>query len=227
MTKAEYECFQLYMALKAYFQNKFDFFKYGGKIKINPKTYEARKDRFFFQKLSKKYSREQLTLFFVANFVHSSDRKWVGELLSEQSETIYFNIKKVHDSLSYFFEQDCATISTFLEYNPNFYNLFKMKYSNKLSPQTWPPILGMDITYESIIILNNIVRFVGQPRPSTPFEVISSNPDISPLWEAEDRPILEKYAPFINYKASDMLKIFNKYFQRDRVDALDLQASSG
>lgn len=196
------------MALKAYFQGKFDFFKYDGKIKINPSTYEKRKDRYFFQKLSKKYNRNELILFFVSNFVYYEDgvfNRWVGDLLTEASESIYLETKQIHDSLGYFFENDCQNILDDLEQNQDtFYHLFS-------SPNI--PIFKLELKTESIIILNNLIRF-GSLKP---FEVISQNKNISPLW-LEDRLRLEKYSSFVNYKASDMLKIFNKYFQKDRTD---------
>src|SRR4051812_5248294 len=49
-----YEAYVLFLALKRHFTTKdYCFFKYHGKIRTSVKAFEARNDRYFFQKLSK------------------------------------------------------------------------------------------------------------------------------------------------------------------------------
>ena len=86
-----YEAFGIFQALKLHFtSDSYDFFKYHGKSKISVEAFELRKDKYHFYKLSRRLpNREELILFIVANLLHN-DNLWVGDLLTEESETIFF-----------------------------------------------------------------------------------------------------------------------------------------
>jgi hypothetical protein len=65
-----YEAFALYNSLKIHFtQKSYDYFKYNGKSNISVQTFELRKDKYYFYKLSRKYSREEFVKFLVSNFI--------------------------------------------------------------------------------------------------------------------------------------------------------------
>ena len=78
-----YETFQLYNALKLHFTGNYDFFKYNGKSNVSVDSFERRKDKYHFYKLSRKYpNKEEMKNFLVANFVEN-DQMWVGDLLND------------------------------------------------------------------------------------------------------------------------------------------------
>lgn len=209
MTKIEYDCFKIYLSIKLYFENKYDIFKYGiGKVKISPQMYDQRKDKFFFQKLSKKYSKtEDLIDFLVANFVYKESTKWIGDLFSKESEDCYFAYKSNHENIGYNFDNDCSLLlNVLIEKNLNFIDLFTIQ--KELS---CPPILGIDLKIESLVILNQLCRFRYFGESRTPFEVISKSPQISPLWDEYERPLLEKYTSFVNYNRPKMYSLITKY----------------
>jgi len=106
-----YEAFGLYESLKFHFaKDNYDFFKYNGKINTSVLSFENRKDKYHFYKLSRKCcSRDDLITFIVANIVER-DSLWVGDLLSEDAEVIFRNRQKTIQSLSYIFENDCKVI---------------------------------------------------------------------------------------------------------------------
>ena len=64
-----YEAFAMYHALKLHFTGSYDFVKYNGKCNITKDQFSLRKDKFTFYKLSRKYKREELFGFFVANLL--------------------------------------------------------------------------------------------------------------------------------------------------------------
>ena len=82
-----YEVYQRYLSLKQHFNKKnYDYFKFQGKVRANESSFEKRKDKHHFIRLSKIYKDEELTKFFVSNFVKSKDL-WVGNATSpEQSQ---------------------------------------------------------------------------------------------------------------------------------------------
>ena len=48
-----FEVYKMYLALKQHFtKEKYDFYKYNGKVRANEKSFEERRDRYFFLKVS-------------------------------------------------------------------------------------------------------------------------------------------------------------------------------
>ena len=80
-----YKAYKTYLAIKQHFTTDYNFHKYNGKIRASEESFYKRRDRFFFRKLEKKYSKEELIMYFVSNFAKSTS-KWIGNLLSQDSE---------------------------------------------------------------------------------------------------------------------------------------------
>ena len=105
-----YETFQLYNALKLHFTGNYDFFKYNGKSNVSVDSFERRKDKYHFYKLSRKYpNKEEMKNFLVANFVEN-DQMWVGDLLNDGAIDNYRRRQKVLQSLTYTFENDIRNV---------------------------------------------------------------------------------------------------------------------
>jgi hypothetical protein len=207
MTKNEFECFRLYSALRAYFLGSFDFFKYDGKIKVSPSTYDKRKDKYFFQKLSKKYSTDELKDYFVSNLVNNNT-KWTGDLVSIEAEDTYLNFKKLIENFGYIFEVDCIKLQRYQEdYRIKFIEFFKTKSS------FGPYLQFVGIRRESMILLNEIVRFQINSTLYKPFELLSQVTNGTPMWDSEERPLLEKYTHFLRFDRPKIKKIIDKYLQ--------------
>ncbi len=110
----EFECYKLYHALRLYFKGQYDFFKYQSGIKVDPKKYEKRPDRYWFKKLSKNYSKTELINLIVANIVYSKVPKWVGDLINDDAVEVYQNWIKIQESLMYRFSEDCKFLKNFV-----------------------------------------------------------------------------------------------------------------
>ena len=151
-----YEVFCLYQAIKLHFTSeKYDFFKYNGKTHISINSFETRKDKYHFYKLSRKWSdKEELVNFIVANFVEN-DKIWAGSLLNEEAETSYRNHQKYLQSLSYIFENECHKIFTNCQ-NPNDMLIVK----NGEYPILLKKYLQRDIQIETICFLDSVLNFI-------------------------------------------------------------------
>ena len=65
-----FETYQTYLSMKSHFTNrKYDFFKYGGKSRATVTSFNKRKDKYWFEKTSRKYSDKEIIDFLLANFV--------------------------------------------------------------------------------------------------------------------------------------------------------------
>ena len=100
-----YEVYIKYLALKSHFSDlNYDYFKYNGKVKAWRSTFDTRKDKYFFYKLSKKKDPIE---YLVANFIGSNDF-YIGNIRADESDQIYMDYKKRKESLSYIFKSDLS-----------------------------------------------------------------------------------------------------------------------
>jgi hypothetical protein len=107
-----YEVYVTYLALKRHFSSdSYDFFKYQGKIRCSMETFKKSKDRFFFEKLSRKKKPQEVIDFFVSNFISMDNPSslWIGDII-KKGEAIYIESKRIRESMSYIFEQDLKSI---------------------------------------------------------------------------------------------------------------------
>lgn len=150
-----YETFELYQALKLHFtQESYDYFKYNGKTNISVTSFENRKDKYHFYKLSRKFTvKEELIDFLVANLVEDNNI-WVGNLLQEDADNRYLKYKKILQSLSYTFENDCRDLFDGVE-DPN--SVIK---TNGDYPVLLTKALRKEIHIETLVLLNNVLGFV-------------------------------------------------------------------
>ena len=57
MKVTPFETYQSYLSMKSHFTNrKYDFFRYGGKSRATMASFNKRKDKYWFEKTSRKYS---------------------------------------------------------------------------------------------------------------------------------------------------------------------------
>ena len=151
-----YETFGLYQALKLHFtQESYDFFKYNGKTNVSVTTFENRKDKYHFYKLSRRLAqKEDMIDFIVANLVED-EKTWVGSLLMQESEVNYRKHQKVIQSMSYTFENDCKLIFSDCILNPNEVLMTDGDY-----PVLLKKGLQKSVNIESMCLLNNMLGFV-------------------------------------------------------------------
>ena len=151
-----YETFGLYQALKLHFtQESYDFFKYNGKTNVSVTTFENRKDKYHFYKLSRRLAqKEDMIDFIVANLVED-EKTWVGSLLMQESEVNYRKHQKIIQSMSYTFENDCELIFGNCILNPNEVLMTDGDY-----PVLLKKGLQKSVNIESVCLLNNMLGFV-------------------------------------------------------------------
>jgi hypothetical protein len=109
-----YDVYLRYLALKSHFSQKnYDFFKYNGKVKAWRTTFETRRDKYFFYKLSKKKDPVE---FLLANFVDSDDF-YIGDIREDKATEVYNDYKKRQQSLSYVVKSDLSKMKE--DFNDN------------------------------------------------------------------------------------------------------------
>ena len=156
-----YDVYRLYVALKTHFRSEtYDFFKSKGRIRANRSSFERRRDRYFFDRLARRFSgRDSFELidFFVANLSANAD-VWVGNMMSDQCEQTYLDWCRRIQSLDYIFQCDCETLLNEIETEEvPFNDLFVS--NDKQHPLLLRMVMREQINVESFIILENMLHF--------------------------------------------------------------------
>lgn len=175
-------CYKSYLALKNHFcNNNYNYFTYNGKVKANLKSFYKRKDRFWFEKLSRNKTDQEILNFFVANFASCDDPQslWIGQIIKEGEEN-YTNWMRKTQSLSYIFKEEVSILNS-----KNFDEMFSIQ-GNK-HPKILKEFLQKKISLETLIILNNILEYTKE------FDKKLQDP----VWEFVSMRI-QKYSPFLH-----------------------------
>ena len=191
MKVTPYETYQTYLSMKSHFTNrKYDFFKYGGKSRATMASFNKRKDKYWFEKTSRKYSDQEITDFLLANFVttNTPQNLWIGEIINS-GERNYSQWMKRKQSLTYLFKEQSNEL---LSDN----NLNEVFDCSKGHPPILKKYLGGEMSLETLTILERIFSFVQN------FDKKLKDP----VWESVSLK-LKKYIPFININVFQYKKI--------------------
>ena len=186
-----FESFKLYNALKLHFTSKsYDFIKYGGNTRVKEDSFDKRRDKYFFTKLSKHPDPKGLL---VSNFIENTSI-WVGDVLNnEEAERKYKEWKKRQQSISYIFEQETMKALEF--------GLDKLiKIENNAHPELLKLFLRKEISLESLIIFLDSSKCLGYWNKEMKDD---------PTWEWLSF-LISKYKPFMTYDKDKCLKILKK-----------------
>jgi hypothetical protein len=190
-----FDTYALFLALKQHFtQDSYDFFKYHGKTRANKESFIQRKDRFQFQKLSRKYDANEMQDFLVANLLKG--KSWVGEFLDDEAHDHYMAYLKRKQSLAY----------TFTNELDNFFSKEPPEQAFRIG-EAWrsiPPILNYrmcgDLSVESYIILDDFLGFA---------KVLDRKMSEDYLWHNYNKPA-QKFRPFLKYDREKMKVILKE-----------------
>ena len=125
MTVTPFETYQHYLSLKNHFTNpKYDFFRYGAKTRATVASFNKRKDKYWFEKTSRKYSDNEVVQFLVSNFISADNPQnlWIGEIINSGERT-YAEWMKRQQSLTWdvgmgFRDVGCVRIPFAINSNP-------------------------------------------------------------------------------------------------------------
>ena len=189
-----FETYQTYLSMKSHFTNrKYDFFKYGGKSRATVTAFNRRKDKYWFEKTSRKYSDGQIVDFLLANFVTSTNPEnlWIGEIINSGERT-YAEWMKRRQSSTYLFKEQSNELLSENELE----SLFDC---SKGHPKIFKAYLGRKLSLENFVIWDKVLGF------SKNFDKKLDDP----VWETVSLK-LKKYSPFINIDVFKYKKILRE-----------------
>jgi hypothetical protein len=197
---APFDCYKTYLALKNHFtKSSYDYHKYNKKTRASLQSFYKRKDRFWFEKLSRQKDEKEVEDFFVANFVLCNDPEtlWIGEIIKE-GEDRYTKWQRKVQSLSYVFKEESESL---FEEN-KFEDVFNC---SKGHPPLLKKFLIGKISIETLVIYNKIFLFGNK------FDKKLKDP----VWETVSRRI-KKYEPFLHIEVQRYRKILKELVLGDK-----------
>jgi len=194
------DCYRTYLAFKNHFsKSKFDYFKYHGKSKASAEAFYKRNDRYFFEKMSRQKSDDEITNYFLASFIECDDSQkiWIREIIN-CGDQYYDRWSKRIQSLSYNFKQEIETL--FSEFN--FKDVFACKMGNH--PILLKQHIINTVSIETMVILDHVFNYVQKFDANL----------VDPIWETYSMRI-KKYKPFINIDVKSYKKILKETLIHD------------
>ena len=177
------DVYKTYLAFKNHFtKQSYNYFKYSGKSKASVEAYNNRKDRYFFERMSRKKTDDEIKEYFLANFVECDDpdRLWIGEIINT-GEDNYKSWAKRFQGLGYLFKTEVEVFC----HKETFQQLFSVK--GQSHPEILKKYLQGALSIETMVILDMILEYTKDFDSKL----------IDPVWETVSLKI-KKYKPFLN-----------------------------
>ena len=188
---APFQVFCEYLALKSHFSNvKYDYFKYNKKVRASVTSFNARSDKYWFEKTSRKYPDKEIVDFLVSNFVSSDNPQnlWIGSLINEGERT-YVEWMKRQQSLTYLFKEQSEELLSEIKLEDAF-------NCSKGHPPVLKKFLSGKISPEVLVIYDIIFQFGN----------VFDKKLLDPVWETVSLKI-RKYKPFLQIDVFNYKKI--------------------
>jgi hypothetical protein len=137
-----FQAYKKYVAIKIHFKtDSYDYFRYGGKVKLTAQSFETRKDRYQFHKLAMKFKGDIDNFeIFIASILRDDPDIWIGKMVDTRCQQQWTQTKKKLMGLKYNFCEEvrqCDSLNDALLVNGQAYpKIFKMYQQGTVSPET-------------------------------------------------------------------------------------------
>lgn len=187
-----FQVFCIYLALKQHFTKpNYDVIKYNWKVRASIDSFHKRKDRYFYEKLSRKKNENEIKNFFISNFIAANNPQSI--YIGDFSEEIYLNWMKRVQSLSYNFKTEISNL-----FNEH---AFKdaLECKNSQHSILIRKHLQESISIETLTILEKILHFVKE------YDKILDDP----MWDILSLKI-KKYDSVLNIDTERFLELLKE-----------------
>lgn len=182
-----YDVFVMYLAFKLHFSSEsYNFFKFNGKTKTSITSYNSRKDKYYFDKLAVKFSKQKILEKMLVEY-QENPNFWVKDLLEKSNEDRYLKWRGFVEGIEYSLKKEFSFLKEYcLKEEIDYVDLFKTKTSQH--PIIFKSLLRKDIRVETFIVLDSIIGIS---------EILSKKNSNDPVWITQHKFML-KYYPFVS-----------------------------
>lgn len=183
--ESPFEAYHLFLSIKQHFtRENYDCFKYNFRVNAKASSFNSRKDKYHYYKLSK---QQDPTGLIVSNIIEDTSI-WIGDLFNDKSKENHTQWLSRQQSISYLFQNEIENISD-------------LKESVLINNGDYPLLLNLflrkKISHETMIILNSFGKFLPYWKKNISDTII---------WP-EHYLVLKKYSPFVNFNSIKCKKI--------------------
>lgn len=196
-----FECYKTYLAMKSHFtKDSYDYVRFNGRCKASLGAFYKRRDRFFFEKMSRQYDNKEIEQFFVANFVSCQNPQslYMADI-TKYGDKNFKDWQKRTQSLSYIFKNEIESLFS----DKNFDEMFVIVVGQH--PQIIKQYLKNRVSIETLVILDRILGY------RTKFDKKMSDP----VWEEVSRR-MAKYSPFLHIDVFQYKKVLRSIVLGDK-----------
>ena len=196
-----FKAYRYYLALKLHFTtDKFNVFENRGNVRGTREAFNARNDRYIFEKLAQKHPEDKdIIQFFVANFAYGND---TAIYEGREAEENYLEWQKRKQSITKMFIDDLATLLTYIEThklkNNALFNFTENEY-----PVALNLFVGGKISIETLRIIDDFIPIVANWK---------THSSVKYIWEDELRRIT-KLTGFVKYDKIKVGTIFKHFME--------------
>ena len=193
-----FKAYKYYMAIKLHFTSeKYNVFATRGSVKGTRDAFNARNDRYIFEKLAQKYDDREIIQFFVSNFAYGNDTAIYG---NSEAEELYSEWQRRKQSISKIFVDDLTNVMNFCDvYKFNTNGIFKVV--NGDLPVLTSMFISGKITIETLRIIDDIFPFINSWENDPMIKIVMGDK----LLRAE------KLKGFVKYDREKLTKVFNHF----------------
>jgi len=194
-----YKAYRYYLAIKLHFTtDKFDVFQNRGNVKGTREAFNARNDRYIFEKLAQKHSDDkEIIQFFVSNFAYGND---TAIYAGQEAEDNFMQWNKRKQSITKIFVDDLATLLTHIETNRLKHSAI-FEFTENEYPVALKMFVGGKISIETLRIIDDFTDIL---------EKWNQNLSVKYIWDTEMRRI-KKLTGFVKYDKIKIEKIFSAF----------------
>ena len=196
-----FKAYRYYIAIKLHFTSeKFNVFENRGNVKGSREAFNARNDRYIFEKLARKFGDDrEIIQFFVSNFAYGNESAIYA---GQESDDNLAEWNKRKQSITKIFIDDLASLLTYVEINklPTS-SIFDFNFNEY--PAALKLFLGGKISIESLVIINELDHIV---------EHWLDNTSVQHIWGNELLRI-KKLSGFVKYDKDKLSKIFKHFVE--------------
>lgn len=196
-----FKAYRYYLAIKLHFTtDKFNVFENRGNVKGTREAFNARNDRYIFEKLARKHDNDkEIIQFFVANFAYGND---TAIYAGAEADEVYTEWLRRKQSITKIFVDDLATLLTHIEINKlthtSLFNFTDSEY-----PVALKLFVGGKIKIETLRIIDDLYPII---------EKWKLNTSVRYIWDDDLRRIT-KLTGFVKYDIIKIKKIFDHFLE--------------
>jgi hypothetical protein len=196
-----FKAYRYYLAIKLHFTtDKFNVFENRGNVKGTREAFNARNDRYIFEKLARKHEDDkEIIQFFVSNFAYGND---TAIYAGAEADDNFMQWNKRKQSITKIFVDDLATLLTHLEVNKLKHSAL-FNFTDSEYPVALSLFVGGKISIETLRIIDDFHPIV---------EKWNQNLSVRYIWDNELRRIT-KLTGFVKYDKIKIQKVFNHFME--------------